>query len=139
MSSAMIKKQRAFTLIELLVVITIIGILLSLLLVGVEASRKSARDGRRKADLEQIRNALQMCRSDLSSYPVGTTLPSAGGVNCTSYLPSVPTDPITGRLYPYSGAANTYTLCAALENQTTAVSGCGSCGSGTCSYKVTQP
>lgn len=136
------KKMRklGFTLIELLVVITIIGILMGLLLVAFQGTRKSARDGKRKADLEQIRSALEMCRSDKGSYAVGSSLPSGGGIDCSNYLPSVPTDPLSPTYsYPYIGAANTYTLCAYLETGSGTVTGCGSCGASTCNWKVTNP
>ena len=49
--------ERGFTLIELLIVIVIIGILMSVLLVSYQGTRRTARDGKRKADLEQIRSA----------------------------------------------------------------------------------
>ncbi len=133
--------KKGFTLIELLIVISIIGILMAFLLVSLQGAKKSSRDGKRKADLEQIRSALEMCRSDKGSYP--TSLPSGGGIDCSVYLPSasVPKDPLNPTyLYPYSGTASTYTLCAYLEAGGAAVTGCGSCGTGaTCNYKVTNP
>lgn len=131
--------KKGFTLIELLVVITIIGILAGLLLVSFQGTRKSARDGKRKADLEQIRNALEMCRSDKGSYPVGTNPQSGGLINCTNYLPSVPKDPLDPTyLYPYSSDGITYTLCAYLETGGTATGCVGSCGAA-CNWKVTNP
>lgn len=144
--------ERAFTLIELLVVISIIGILIGLSLFGLMGARESSRDAKRKADLELIRSGIELYKSDCNQYPA--TLPSAGssltgtnptGVCSTSdvYIQSIPADPITGRLYPYKPSGTpplTYTLCAALEGTTTAVTGCNSCGTGyTCSYKVTNP
>lgn len=132
--------KRGFTLIELLVVISIIGILMGFLLVAYQGTRQSARDGKRKADLEQIRNALEMCRSDKNSYPCGTNPQSGCTIDCSNYLPVVPKDPLDPTyLYPYSGTATTYTLCAYLENGTGTVSGCGSCGGATCNYKTTNP
>ena len=133
-------KKIGFTLIELLVVISLIGVLMGILLVSFQGTRRSARDGRRKADLEQIRSALEMCRTDTGSYPVGSSLPGT----CSAYLPSVPTDPLYPTYqYPYSGAANTYTLCAYLEGggaSSTCPGNCGSCGIDvTCNYKVCNP
>jgi prepilin-type N-terminal cleavage/methylation domain-containing protein len=135
----------AFTLIELLVVITIIGILMGLLLVAYQGTRKSARDGKRKADLEQIRSGLEMCRSDQGNYPIGTN-PQSGGkigggtINCANYLPLLPKDPLDPTyLYPYSSSDGiTYTLCASLETGGTATGCIGSCGA-TCNWKVTNP
>jgi len=133
-------KNKGFTLIELLVAMTIASVLMGLALVSYQGARKSARDGRRKADLEQIRSALEMCRADTGSYP--TTIYSDITCGGKTYLSSTPKDPATQDSYYYSRSdANSYTLCAYLE--VSGVSGsCGSadCGSGrTCNYKVTNP
>jgi general secretion pathway protein G len=132
------KKRKGFTLIELMVVMAIIGILMGLTLTGFFASRKTARDGKRKSDLEQIRSALEMCYSDTGAYPADIT----SQVSCGSkvYLDPTPLDPSTKNPYYYSSGGTTYTLCAYLE--TTAPDNCGTvnCGSGkTCNYKVTNP
>lgn len=130
-------KTKAFTLIELLVVFSIIAILLSISLVAFNSTRKSARDGKRKSDLELLRAALEMYRTDIGSYPTDQTL----GVLVTSkYTAAIPTDPLPGYLYSYVPGTNSYTLCASLEIVSgVAVSGCGSCGTGVCYYKVTNP
>jgi len=135
-------KNKGFTLVELLVVISLIGILMGILLVAYQGTRKSSRDGRRKADLEQIRSALEICRTDKGGYP--TSLPSGGGINCSDYLSSVPKDPLDPTyLYYYSGSDDTYTLCAYLEAggvSSSCPGGCGSCGSGViCNYKICNP
>lgn len=137
MKPVIYKFRKGFTLIEILVVLTIIGILVGLSLTAFYGSRKTARDGKRKADLEQIRSGLEMCRTDTGSYVVGSSLPGT----CSTYLTSMPADPLSPTsVYAYSGVANTYTLCARLEAGSGTVSGCGSCGSsGACNYKVTQP
>jgi type II secretion system protein G len=62
-------KNRGFTLIELLVVIAIIGLLSSIVLASLSSGRAKARDARRMQDLHQIRNALEMYRSDYNEYP----------------------------------------------------------------------
>jgi general secretion pathway protein G len=131
--------RKGFTLVELLVVISLIGILASLLIVSLEGSRKSARDGRRKADLEQIRTALEMYRRDstTNSYP---TSPLTTATGFSNYLPNIPIDPLTTTPYSYTPGTGTYTLCASLEGGGSTVTGCGSCGTGyTCNYKVTNP
>lgn len=131
--------KKGFTLIEMLVVLSIIGILMGLSLTAFMGSRKAARDGKRRADLEQIRSGLEMCRSDAGSYlsSLGSSIVCGG----QTYMASVPTDPLSpASVYYYSGAANIYTLCARLEAGTGTVSGCGSCGSlGACNYKVNHP
>ncbi|MEN8253103.1 MAG: prepilin-type N-terminal cleavage/methylation domain-containing protein [Patescibacteria group bacterium] len=66
-------KQLGFTLIELLVVITIISILMSIGVVSYRQAGMNARNGKRKTDLEIVRQALVLYRSDNSSYPTGVT------------------------------------------------------------------
>lgn len=148
-------KRKGFTLIELLVVITLIGILMGIALVSYQATRKTARDGKRKADLEQIRSALEMYRADCGSYPVtgyfsfGGSLTGPPGTPCAgnTYMSLVPNDPLSPT-YSYSYAResnNKYLLCAYLEGglQTTGCSTTSSCGAGCgsqpCNYRVCQP
>lgn len=82
-SPSLVGIKAGFTLIELLVVISIIGILASLLLVSYQGTKKTARDGKRKADLEQIRSALEMYRADRGSYPSSRSL---AGCNYWAYV-----------------------------------------------------
>jgi len=60
MSKNKLQKNLGFTLIELLVVISIIGFLATASLVAFNSARTKARDTRRKADLTQIRKALDL-------------------------------------------------------------------------------
>ncbi|PJC43527.1 MAG: hypothetical protein CO039_03740, partial [Candidatus Pacebacteria bacterium CG_4_9_14_0_2_um_filter_34_50] len=62
-------KKKGFTLIELLVVATIITILSAIGLVSFVNAGQGARDAKRKADLETVRQALVLRRSDLGNYP----------------------------------------------------------------------
>ena len=131
------RKPSGFTLIELLVAMTVVAVLMGIALVSLQGARKSARDGKRKADLEQIRSALEMCRTDTGSYPssIYTNISCMG----KTYLTGTPKDPLDNISYYYSGSTDSYVLCAALETTSQTVSGCGSCGTRTCNYKVTSP
>jgi len=153
MNRASERSERGFTLIELLVVISIMGILLALSVYGMQDARRASRDGRRKADLEQIRSALEMYKSDCTQgkyliKATATTLTNIIGTmaacgNTNVYLAQVPLDPTPANrsyLY-YSGDGVTYELCASLEQGVSTVT-CGSssnCGGSTCNYKVTSP
>jgi general secretion pathway protein G len=144
------RNSSAFTLIELLVVVSIIGILISLSLFGIQNSRKSARDAKRKSDLESIRSALEMYKADNGKYPS-----TSGGMNASSlsssqnwgnYISSMPTDPLSGRNYVYqctNVTANNclaYRLCASLETGSGSIPCGASCGSGvSCNYSTTNP
>lgn len=92
------KNKNAFTLIEVLVVITIIGILMSILVLNFEESRKRARDNVRKSDLKSLQLALEVYKAQNGRYPAagcgagngiwaGPGPFSAGGqITCEDYI-----------------------------------------------------
>lgn len=136
-----------FTLIELLVVISIIGILISLSIFGLQGARQSSRDASRKADLELIRSGLELYKSDCNLYPATLSSPLIGDdstPSCSSsnsYIDNVPTDPASpSRVYVYYSAGTTYEICASLEQGTGTVTcgGSSNCGE-SCNYKVINP
>lgn len=142
--------KRGFTLIELLVAISIIGLLSSFLLANFVGVRQRARDGVRKSDLRQIQSALELYRSDQSTYPA--SLPACGSslqdvsVPPVIYMKKIPCDPSAGTVsYTYSpGAGNTtYSLIACLENSNDSqkdTSPASACTSTTnISYTLTNP
>lgn len=146
--------KSGFTLIEILVAMTIVAVLMGLALVSYQGARKSARDGKRKVDLEQVRSALEMRRADCGSYSAGS-LSSGGNITgdgssssciATTIYITIPNDPLAGRNYVYTRGltANLYTLCAALEVGGTPGS-CGAVDCGVvgavkiCDYKTTNP
>lgn len=143
--------KKGFTLLELMIVVAIIGVLSTITVFAVSQARQNARDVKRKSDLEAIRVALEIFKSDCNSYPTTGQIPSTPGNSFSTLstcaggaqvvLQKWPDDPTTGNDYSYTrgGTGMTYTLCTALEDGSTSVSGCGSCGSGTCNYKVTNP
>lgn len=110
----MAANKRGFTLMELMIVVSIIALVVTIGFTNFITSIKRSRDGKRKADLEQIRSALEMCRTDTGSYPIGTKnsgdLITCGG---TTYM-TIPHDPLGGN-YSYAGAADSYNLCTTLE------------------------
>ena len=62
-------KAGGFTLIELLVVISIIGILSSFAMVSLNSARNKARDALRKADMTQMRTAINLYYDENGKYP----------------------------------------------------------------------
>ena len=125
------KKQKGFTLIELLVAITIMGVLVAIALVSFQGARRSARDGKRKADLEQIRSGLEMFRSDSPTGDYPLILGGLGG-----YL-TVPNDPVSGVSYSYFPSGPNYFLCAELESGGT--DSCAAEGCADCNYRTENP
>lgn len=63
------KKLLGFTLIELLIVISIMGILMTASFASYIGTQKNNRDRKRKADLEIIRQALEVYKSQNGQYP----------------------------------------------------------------------
>lgn len=118
-------RKHGFTLIEMLIVITIIGVLVSLGVISYSSFNKQARDGRRKADIEQIRGALELYRSNVSAYPtpVGTYgLPFGTGAltdGTNTYLSKIPNDPKSPQTYYYTVASGEYTIGALIEGAST--------------------
>lgn len=113
------KEPSGFTLIELLITVVIIGILASFLMVNFIGVRQRARDGQRKSDLTQIKNALELYRADNNSYPISlASCGSAFTFGGSTYMQKIPCDPLnTGvYIYTYSSSATTYSLTACLEN-----------------------
>jgi general secretion pathway protein G len=141
-----IRYTLGFTLIELIVVVAIIGILTATTTFSYRATLVSSRDARRKADIENIRTALELYRSNNNIYPATASfsLDCASGGGLTdgagnTYLSSKPRDPrCTSQTYYYTQLSSgaDYTLGAMLEAPDT--SSCGDCsataGTQACNY-----
>lgn len=75
--------KKGFTLIELVIVIAIIGILASIVLVGLGGFRANARDAKRIAEIGQMQNALELYFGKCGYYPGDATAAGA----CVSAAP----------------------------------------------------
>ncbi len=130
------RRRLGFTLIELLIVIFIIGILVSLSTISFTNAQKKGRDGKRKADLKAIQQALEVFYQTNGGYPGyignfrgincriigGSNNPMAWGTpfNCNgvTYMPILPKDPLPSGTFYYIAAENgpRYQIYAMLEN-----------------------
>ena len=114
--------QEGFTLIEILIVVAIIGLLSSIILVGLGSFNARARDTSRITELRQTENGMALYYNKNQRYPdvVGdswTSLTDAlvgGGIGVTK----VPNDPTSGQTYSYgvSSDGQSYVLAATLED-----------------------
>ena len=127
------KHKKGFTLIEVLVVVSIIGILASIMLVGLGGFRAKGRDARRIADLRQVQNVLELYFSKCGYYPGGATLGVCNTTNPASWadlksslvsanigvtaIANDPLAPAQNYVYGPAGASpQNYVLQAALED-----------------------
>ena len=65
--------RKGFTLIEMLVVIAIIGLLSSVVVIGLSGARSKARDAKRIADIRQIQNGLEVAYTAVNGYPASVS------------------------------------------------------------------
>ena len=91
-------KNQGFTLIELLVVIAIIGLLSSVVLASLNSARMKARDAQRKANVDQVKLALDLYLSTYNDYPsIGTDNLGYNWVGLATplaeYIAQIPLDP----------------------------------------------
>lgn len=101
------KLSSGFTLIELLIVIVLIGILASLVFLGMPSAIKKARDARRRSDLNQYRIALESYSANNNSqYPgyVGSGATLVGTLRVgflSNFMSATILDPINTAPYIY--------------------------------------
>ncbi|HEY4499941.1 MAG TPA: prepilin-type N-terminal cleavage/methylation domain-containing protein [Candidatus Paceibacterota bacterium] len=104
---------KGFTLIEILIVVSIIGLLASVILVGLGGFRSRGRDTRRVADLKAIQNGLELYYSRNNQYPSNLSDLLSGGIGVNK----LPKDPSSNSDYYYSYTASrqSYIVAAQLE------------------------
>lgn len=69
----MVKTSKGFTVLEFLIVITIIGILITIVLVSLSASRERSRDDQRIANVQNVSIAIEQFYTDCRTYPLELT------------------------------------------------------------------
>lgn len=111
------RKQNGFTMIELLVVTTIIIVITAIGLVSYTSANRNARNGKRKADLEMVRQALVLYRTDNGSYPSGSSFNNMMTTISDYTSATTVTDPRNEGSYVYSYTSDgiDFTLSAYLE------------------------
>lgn len=85
------KKTKSFTLIEILVVITLIGLIAAGISASYSQFLKQSRDAKRKSDLENVRAALEMYRSNNDGGYYPDQLDDL--TDPTVYIKEIPKDP----------------------------------------------
>lgn len=116
-------KKQAFTLIEILVASTIIIVLMSIGVASFRTAGQSSRNAKRKADMETIRQAFVLRRSEVANYgTANTTTWSTLMGYISGYISGpTPTDPGSNT---YVGAttgtpaASSFCFCAVMEGGT---------------------
>ncbi|TSC81951.1 MAG: putative General secretion pathway protein GspG [Parcubacteria group bacterium Gr01-1014_20] len=130
--------KKGFTLIEILIVVAIIGILASVVLVGLGPLQRQGRDARRISDIKQIQTGLELYYTKCGYYPGAAqatpacgaraaglvTLPvtiaaaDLGGIIIGSALgvSNMPEDPNASREYQYQSDGTVYVLRAQLDD-----------------------
>jgi prepilin-type N-terminal cleavage/methylation domain-containing protein len=154
-------KKSGFTLIEMLVTVAVMAVMAAgVASVAGLGSKRFARDADRQADIQTVASAVIMYRNDLSFYPecpgaaASCAVTAVAGLTPT-YLQTIPTDSIAGRIYRYrpmtaaGGACDNpatrcarFTICAGSEKDTTTnndVACGGNCGSGSCVFMQSNP
>ncbi len=112
-------RQAGFTLVEILIVVSIIGMLASIVLVGLGSFRSRGRDARRAADLRETQNALELYYSKESAYPDVSDWQALEDAlkDAEIGVTSISDDPLGGDThYFYGSNGQNYVLGATIED-----------------------
>lgn len=119
----LLSSVRAFTLIELLVAISILAIISAIGAVMYTQAQKTARDGKRMGDLEEIQKALEQYYAINQKYPgsngdAGSFPTSINTYFSKGIVPDDGTGSATLSPYKYFSCSNQnrFLLCKGLEN-----------------------
>lgn len=125
-----LNKKRGFTLIEILIVVAIIGVLASIVLVGLGPAQRQGRDARRLSDMKQMQTALELYFQKCGFYPgfvrvvfgsspcAGVAIANGTAAGWTAlqtelnaaglgFSGQIPNDPIAARSYSYGSNGGT--------------------------------
>src|SRR3989344_7465568 len=106
------RNTRGFTLIEILIAIAILATLTSVFLGNFISSLSRGRDSKRKQDLRNVAQGLELYYNDFQAYP--TALPNPGASfahpsdSTVVYMRAIPGDPISAKKYCYTSAGSDY-------------------------------
>ncbi|MBX4209333.1 prepilin-type N-terminal cleavage/methylation domain-containing protein [Candidatus Parcubacteria bacterium] len=130
-----IRKRKGFTLVEMLIVLAIVGVLTSVAIASISASRIKARDTKRISDMKEVQLGLALYYDVNRAYPADLTT-----LVTQKYIPSLPVDP-AGTAYEYLVTSGRYCFGAKLEGVIPSDSTtCTSAASGsTANYKAQPP
>lgn len=131
-------QTRGFTLIELLVVIAIIGILVTIVIIAINPVRQvqNAQDSKMRADLNQIKAAMQLYYNDCKFYPLNAPTvntawtPAVGGAVGPGASANSCDDGVTYmRQFPGNSTGTAYLYLSTLASG-------GACADGTCAVYI---
>lgn len=110
---------KGFTLIELLIVIAIVAILASIGMAIFATIQKNNRDQIRMRDLQTIKQALELYRSNNGGYPTDSNSDKIPDGLVPNYIINWLADPLAGQVYVYQTTASGYVICAKKEGNIT--------------------
>jgi prepilin-type N-terminal cleavage/methylation domain-containing protein len=117
--------KKGFTLLELLISISIIAVITVIGIVSYSSINRRSRDVKRKSDIEQIKSALEMFRSDNKYYPnVGngswTSADNLSSNLADTYMSATPSSSyyFKTKNQQIDGNYYGYCVCACLEEDT---------------------